>query len=99
MGTVGGKRAELINISEKQVTREDVAWPCYLEVQDTVGKMAIKLIKAQMVQDSLLNSVLYSAVQYGCNIILFTASLHISQQSRWCVVWYTTEPELKLHIT
>lgn len=32
-------------------TWEDVAWPCFLDVQDTVLKMAIELIKAQMVQE------------------------------------------------
>lgn len=36
MGTVGRKREELIDISEKQVTWDNMDWPCYLEVQDTV---------------------------------------------------------------
>lgn len=58
-------------------TWEDVAWPCFLDVQDTVLKMAIKLIKAQMVHELL--AVLYRilTVSYS-EIILFTASPPLS---------------------
>lgn len=42
MGAAGGKREESIDISQKQVTWEDVDWPCFVDVQNTELKMAIK---------------------------------------------------------